>query len=62
MAQDFYASTATRTHTTEFSVGVGSILMAAYMVSNNINSTWKMVDCAECIADLQQVIRGVMPL
>lgn len=46
MAQEFYASTATRTHTTEFSVGVASILMAAYMSSKNINSTWKMVDCS----------------
>jgi hypothetical protein len=62
MAQDFYASTATRTHTTEFSVGVASILMATYMTSYNINSTWKMIDCDECITELQQIIRGVMPL
>lgn len=40
MAQEFNASMATRTHSTELSSGVASVLMATYMVGKKMGSTW----------------------
>ena len=40
MAQEFDTSMATRTHSTELSSGVASVLMATYMVGKGMRSTW----------------------
>jgi hypothetical protein len=49
MAQEFNASMATRTHSTEFSSGVASILMATYMSGLKLSSTWQLMECPQCI-------------
>lgn len=62
MAQEFNASMATRTHSTEFSSGVGGMLMATYMSGLKMNSSWDLLECGQCIVELQNIIRRVMPL
>ncbi len=49
MAQEFYTSSATRTHVTEFNSGVSSILMATYLIGKKIPTSWSLIDCPECI-------------
>lgn len=62
MAQEFYTSSATRTHVTEFHSGVASILIATYMAGNRINTTEALLKCTECISDLQRNIKLAMPI
>lgn len=62
MAQEFNASMATRTHSTELSSGVASMLMATYMLGARIPSVWALVQCDTCISELQESIRRVMPI
>jgi hypothetical protein len=62
MAQEFEASMATRTHATELASGVASMLLATYMSGAGQRSVWQLLDCAQCVAELQEVVRRVMPL
>ena len=45
MAQEFYVSSATRTPTTEIASGASSMLVANYMITHNIPSVWKLLEC-----------------
>ena len=49
MAQEFDASMATRTHSTELSSGVAGMFMATYMRGERMSTVWQLLDCPLCI-------------
>ena len=57
MAQNFSVSSATRTPPTEIASGASSMLVANYMMTHNITSVWKLLNCQLCIEELKSYIR-----
>lgn len=62
MAQEFFVSSATRTHATEAGSGAASMMIAIYMKSKGIKTLWQLVGCQQCWQELQSNIRQIMPL